>query len=89
MNRDDYATTVEKEETLDDIIRPAQLPAKTGLSRATIYRMMNRGDFPLPIVLSPGAVGWPENVIRKWRSDRATASDAGDVKARGKREKKS
>ena len=29
-----------------------------GLSRSTIYRMMNDGEFPRPVVLGRRAVGW-------------------------------
>lgn len=48
------------------VISKAQVCAKTGLSRATIDRMVARGDFPRPMQLSPRRVGWLEKVIDDW-----------------------
>jgi prophage regulatory protein len=53
----------------DPFIRPKDLRAVTGLSRTSIYRMMERGEFPRPMQLSPGAVGWPHSWIAEWRSN--------------------
>jgi prophage regulatory protein len=53
----------------DPIIRPCDLKKATGLSKPTVYRKMERGEFPKPKVLSAGAVGWPESWIREWRTD--------------------
>jgi prophage regulatory protein len=62
---------------LDPMIRSKQLKSATGLSRATVYRLMQRGDFPRPIQLSPGAVGWPASTIRQWRATRANSGQKG------------
>lgn len=53
------------------IVSPRQLLDLTGLSQATIWRMVARGDLPRPIRLSPGRVGWPESEIRAWLASRA------------------
>jgi prophage regulatory protein len=57
----------------DPIIRPRQIRAATGLSKPTIYRMMEKGEFPRPMKLSAGAVGWRQSTIEKWREERGLA----------------
>lgn len=41
-----------------------------GISRTTAWRLQNIGDFPRPVMLSPGRVGWRESDIRAWRASR-------------------
>lgn len=55
---------------LDPILRSRHLSAATGLSRATIYRLVAEGAFPAPARLSPNSVGWPLSAINKWRKER-------------------
>lgn len=53
--------------------RPSQYPnivERVGLSRASIYKRMDAGDFPRPIRLSDRAVGWTEEQISAWESSR-------------------
>ena len=52
--------------------RPAVEDA-TGLSRSTIYEMMDRGDFPRPIRVGRRAVAWPESVVLAWLAERSKA----------------
>lgn len=49
--------------------RPA-VEALTGLSRSTIYSMMDKGQFPRPVRLSVKAVAWPETTIAEWQASR-------------------
>lgn len=42
----------------------------TGLSRTTVWRRQKAGDFPAPVVISPGRVGWRESDIVAWASSR-------------------
>ncbi|MHA6346723.1 helix-turn-helix transcriptional regulator [Roseivivax sp. CAU 1761] len=44
----------------------------TGLSRSTIYSLMDRGDYPRPIKLSARIVAWPESRIDTWVAQRAS-----------------
>ncbi|WP_348646223.1 AlpA family transcriptional regulator [Pseudohalocynthiibacter sp. F2068] len=53
--------------------RPA-VEAATGLSRSTIYDMMNKGEFPRPIRIGRRAVAWSETSINDWLSNRETAT---------------
>jgi len=50
----------------DQIIRPRNLPAITGLSRTTTWRLERAGDFPKRIKLSVGAVGYRLSEIQAW-----------------------
>lgn len=55
----------EKILTFPDVIKV------TKLSRSTIYRLIESGDFPEPFKLNPnakakGAVGWYESEINDW-----------------------
>lgn len=54
--------------------RPA-VEELTGLSRSTIYALMDRGDFPRPVKLAPRIVAWPESRITEWLASRAAKSE--------------
>ena len=47
--------------------------ALTGLSATTLWRLTRRGEFPKPIRLSAGAVGWLDSEIQDWLAERAAA----------------
>ena len=55
------------------ILRVADLQARLGLSRTTIWRLRRAGEFPQPIRLSANAVGWPVHVIDEWLATRPGA----------------
>lgn len=55
----------------DRILRRAEVEARTGLARSTIYGMVSKGDFPKPIRLTPGSVGWVSSEIDDWLLSRA------------------
>lgn len=38
----------------------------TSLSRVTLWRMVQRGEFPSPVQLSPGRVGYPAAEVDAW-----------------------
>ncbi len=42
--------------------------ALTGISRTTAWRLQNCGRFPLPVVISPGRVGWRESDLNAWKA---------------------
>jgi prophage regulatory protein len=57
----------------------ARLPlvlAKTGLSRTTVWRLVRKRAFPMPIPLSLRAVGWDLAEIDKWLEGRAARRGA-------------
>lgn len=52
---------------MNNVIRIKKVQEITGLSRATIYRIMApRGDFPASFPLTSGTVGWDEEEVRAW-----------------------
>lgn len=51
---------------LDRILRQSQVLGLTGLSRSTIWRRVQSGDFPKPVRLSSAAVGWRESELAAW-----------------------
>ena len=50
------------------ILRLPEVLELTGLSKASVYRLMGAGTFPAPRQLGPRAVGWPEGLIAEWIS---------------------
>lgn len=56
---------------LDRIVRRPEVEHITGLSRATLYRLIDKGLFPAPVKLTAGnAVGWRERDLREWLESR-------------------
>lgn len=45
-----------------------------GLSRSTIYKLMNQGLFPKAIRLGPRAIGWLMSDIENWINQQAARS---------------
>ncbi|MGD9975024.1 MAG: helix-turn-helix transcriptional regulator [Desulfatirhabdiaceae bacterium] len=53
------------------IIRKPELFLKIGLSDATIWRMERAGRFPQRIQLGGNSVGWFDDEIELWLSEKA------------------
>ncbi len=52
------------------ILRLPDVKHRTGLSRSSIYLRVSQNAFPKPISLGGQAVGWVENEIEDWLSQR-------------------
>lgn len=52
------------------LLKDAEVVRVTGIGRTTRYRMIEEGDFPRPIRLSPGRVAWRRTDINKWLETR-------------------
>lgn len=48
------------------IIRMQEVLTITGLSRSTIYRRIESGDFPVPISLGGKSIGFLSNELDEW-----------------------
>ena len=62
--------------TSDRLIRRRDVEALTGLSCSSIYRFMDRGDFPRPRKIGSGptgAVAWRLRDIEQWMESLAVA----------------
>ena len=57
----------------DRILRFPEIVARLGIKRRTIYDMIERGDFPAPIKLTPKVVGWRPEQIESWLESRPFA----------------
>ena len=55
------------------LLRLPEVRARTGLSRASIYAAIKRGEFPEPIALGARAVAWPASLVDQWVQARIAA----------------
>lgn len=58
---------------MDRFIRRAEILEITGLSPATIYRWIAKGNFPAPRQLGPNSVGWRASAVEEWIDSREPA----------------
>ena len=61
----------------DRILRIDKVLERTGLSKTTLYRLVNSGDFPQPVRLggpNSRAVGWRLTEIQEWIKNLAPAT---------------
>lgn len=58
-------------------LRMPSVVKKTGIPRASVYEMMERGEFPKPVRLSPRAVAWIESEIEAWQRGRVAERNGG------------
>ena len=57
------------------ILRFPAVRARTGLSRVTVWRLEQRGEFPKHLKLSSHIVGWLETDIAAWIRSRIEQVD--------------
>jgi prophage regulatory protein len=55
---------------VDPWVDIARVSAEVGLSRSTIYRRMDAGEFPYPRDMGAGVVRWPLSEILAWKAAR-------------------
>jgi len=62
----------------DRILSPAEVTARTSLSRTTLWRLARdtTSDFPRPIRLSPGRIGWSASSLDRYLADRQAPAAA-------------
>ena len=53
-------------DTNDRILRIQAVLEQTGLSRSTLYRKVQRGEFPRQIKLSERCAGWRQSSVNAW-----------------------
>ena len=51
---------------LDQLHRPKPLAKRLGVSTVTLWRMRQRHEFPEPVQISRGAIGWRESDVQAW-----------------------
>ncbi len=65
----------------DRFLRIREMLWRVGLSRSSIYRMIEAGDFPKQIRVNQSTVVWSENEIIAWmdqQKDKANLANQGD-----------
>jgi prophage regulatory protein len=50
----------------DRILRIRTVLERTGLSRSTLYRRIEQGNFPKQIRISERCIGWRESAVEAW-----------------------
>lgn len=66
----------------DRLLRRREVEGITGMSRASIYRLMRSGSFPLPVRVGSTAVRWKESDIADWIESRPLATgELGSISA--------
>lgn len=50
----------------DRILRIKAVLARTGLSRSTLYRKIQKGTFPKQVRISIRCAGWRESAVNAW-----------------------
>ncbi len=58
----------------DRLLRRRDVERITCMSRASIYRLMQKGDFPRPVKVGSAAVRWKESDIAAWIESRPVAT---------------
>lgn len=61
------------------IVRRHGITELTQLSLPTIYRLMQRGEFPASIRLSSNAVGWDMQEVQEWIEGRKANTRRGGL----------
>ena len=62
--------------TDDRLLRWPEVRRRTGLSRTTVWRLVQEGAFPAPRRLSANVVAWLASEIDAWIASRASARTA-------------
>ena len=65
-------------ERLDRLLTSKQIATETGISRSTIYRLLQNGAFPKPVRIGPRCTRWPESDIRQWLAERKASGEEKD-----------
>ena len=58
--------SIAPQSTSERIIRAKEVQSMAGLSRTTLWRLENKGEFPRRISLGGNSVGWKLSEIKQW-----------------------
>lgn len=58
------------DQQISPLLRRPEVERRTGLSRTTIYRLMDEGQFPRPRRIGLRAVAWLQHEIDAWQASR-------------------
>ena len=58
----------------DMVLRIRQVADRLGVARTTVYSWVRKGEFPKPIQLGGGSVGWLTSDVQRFLEQRVRAS---------------
>ena len=67
----------------ENLIRLREVMKITGFGRSQIYKLINIGEFPKQIQISPGSVAWLESELETWMRERIRLSRDDDTQGQG------
>ena len=56
--------------TMPRMLRRAEIEAMMGFSSRTLYRRIEKGEFPAPVDIGGGRVRWREDKLIEWLESR-------------------
>ena len=59
--------------SLDRFVRLREVLTLAGIGKSTLYKMIKTGEFPAPIQITKGSVGWWLSAVTQWQQSRPTA----------------
>jgi prophage regulatory protein len=70
MSQKDQKCSVAAPQQDDRFLKIDDVMARLGVSRSTIWRLTQSGDFPRPVAISPGRKGWLKSQVDAWIASR-------------------
>lgn len=64
---------------MDSILRIGEVVKQTGLSRSSVYRQVQLGQFPAPFKISARASGWLGSDVQRWMEKKRAEASGNDV----------
>jgi len=61
------SASVQQHQAVDFLIPRKTVEKLSGLSRATIYRLIKAGKFPRPLSIGTGSVRWRQSEVIVWQ----------------------
>ena len=60
---------------IDPVISRLQVADVMGVSVTTLWRLVNRREFPPPFRISARRIGWRAGIVRQWLADRSSTGE--------------
>src|SRR4051794_23755681 len=72
-------TTMNGSRSPEHLLRITNVQARTGLSRASVWRFVRDASFPAPVRIGRRAVAWLDTEVDSWIADRVKARNTSSV----------
>jgi prophage regulatory protein len=63
-------------DALPRIVSPKEVQRALGMSKSTLWRWVQVGQFPKPAKIGPGRIGWLETDVATWIESRFASRNA-------------